>query len=389
MAGQSHLSASRSTLLAAREFTRRSLLRRAAATTTLATGPWFVEQAFSSSGELNVLHRGDELRDSVLPDFAAKTGIKVNATPFSENDEQIKKLRDGPGDAFDLCQPSRELAPRFKDLEVLQPLDTGRLSSAPNFIPAIADGSTSVWTWDSKLYFVPHLWGSEAIAWRTDQTTLEFKDLSYRTLWNDEYKGKVQGRPHSLLLGIGLWLDAAGKLPTNRLSDAFKDEDSLKKAYDVIIQFAVEHKPWIRQFWSTTENTMSGFMENGCAIGQTWDGPALALKTDGKPVTYMAPQEGAIVWVDGWAMAAGAKNVEQAYAFISYLQTPEVNAKAAAASNYNPVIAGSDALLPDAAKKNFADAYPEDALKKLWLRPLEWPWFAELRTAYAERLRAA
>lgn len=346
-------------------------------------------QAFSSSGELNVLHRGDELRDSVLPDFTAQTGITVNATAFSQNEEQIKKLQDTAGQGFDLCQPARELAPRFRDLDVLQPLQADKLANLATLIPAIADGSARDWTWDGKPYFAPHLWGSEAIAWRTDLATLDYQGLSYGTLWNDAYKGEVQGRPHSLLLGIGLWLDATGKLPTNRMRDAFKDADSMKAAYDVIGRFAIEHKPWIKQFWSTAENTMSGFMENGCVIGQTWDGPALALKTDGKPVAYMAPQEGAICWVDGWALTSAAKNLEQAYAFINYLQAPAANAKAADASNYNPVVAGADQLLSDKAKANFADAYPADALQKLWLRPVESDWLVRLRTEYAEKFRAA
>jgi len=130
-------------------------------------------------------------------------------------------------------------------------------------------------------------------------------------------------------------------------------------------------------------------MENGCVIGQTWDGPALALKTDGKPVTYMAPQEGAICWVDGWALTSAAKNLEQAYAFINYLQAPAANAKAADAADYNPVVAGADQLLSDKAKANFAAAYPADALQKLWLRPVESDWLVRLRTEYAEKFRAA
>ena len=71
---------------------------------------------------------------------------------------------------------------------------------------------------------MPHVWGTEAISWRNDLTKIAPAELSFGTLWNDEYKGKVQGRPHSLLLGIGLWMDGTGKLPTNRMLDAFKDE---------------------------------------------------------------------------------------------------------------------------------------------------------------------
>jgi spermidine/putrescine transport system substrate-binding protein len=376
------------TVRAARAFTRRILLKRTVLASALAVGPWVVRDARSSSGELNFLFWDDELPDPVIPDFTRTTGIKVNTTPFSQNEEQINKLQATAGEGFDLCQPTRDRAPQFKDLGLLAPFDTNKLH-LDNLLPSMIDLSTSIWTWDGKLYHLPHCWGSEAIAWRTDLTKLDYKTLSFGTLWNDEYRGKIQGRPHSLLLGIGLWMDRTGKLPSNRMTDAFKDEANFKRLYDPILAFAIQHKPWIKQFWDSADNTKSGFMENGVVIGQTWDGPALSLKKQGKPVSYMAPQEGAIAWLDGWAMTSAAKNVPQVYEWLNYLHTAAVAAKVADGSGYNPVAKGADALLSAAAKKNFQEAYPEDALARLWPRPPEPSWYAELRTQYAEKFKAA
>ena len=150
-------------------------------------------------------------------------------------------------------------------------------------MPGLLAASKANWPWDGKLYHVPHVWGTEAIAWRNDLTKIKPEDLSFGTLWSDEYKGKVQGRPHSLLLGIGLWMDGAGKLPTNRMLDAFKDEASMKKIYDVILPFAIDHKAWIKQFWDSADNTKSGFTTNGVVIGQTWDGPVDQPEEGGRP----------------------------------------------------------------------------------------------------------
>ena len=152
---------------------------------------------------------------------------------------------------------------------------------------------------------------------------------------------------------------------------------------------AVEHKAWIKQFWDSADNTKSGFLENDVIIGQTWDGPALSLKKEGKPINYRAPVEGAITWVDGLSLTKAAKNVDQVYAFIDYLYTPEVSATMAEGSGYNPVVKGADAKLSEAAKKNFQEAYPGDALKNLWHRPPEPSWFAELRTQYADKYKSA
>jgi spermidine/putrescine transport system substrate-binding protein len=378
------------TLRAASSFTRRTLLKSTIAAGGLAAaGPWIVQDALSSSGTLSILHWDDELPDPVIPEFEKKTGIKVNKTPFSQNEEQINKLQATAGTGFDLCQPTHDRAPQFKEIGVLQPFDTNKLKLLDGLLPAMLEGSTKQWTWDSKLYHVPHCWGSEAISWRTDLATLDYKTLSYGTLWDEQFKGKIQGRPHSLLLGIGLWWDRTGKLPSNRMLDAFKDEATMRKIYDPILKFAIEKKSWVKQFWDSADNTKSGLIENGVVIGQTWDGPALSLKKQGKPVSYMAPQEGAIAWLDGWAMTTGAKNVAQAYEWINYLHSPEVSAKVADGSGYNPVAKGADALLSPAAKKNFAESYPEDATSKLWQRPPEPSWFAELRTQYAEKFKAA
>lgn len=379
----------RATVAAARAFTRRTLLARSAVIGgAAAMGPWIVREANASSGSLNIINWDDELPKPVIPDFEKLTGIKVNSTPFSQNEEQINKLQATGGEGFDLCQPTHDRAPQFKDLGLLQPLDEKKLA-LQNVLPPFVATSEKYWRWDGKLYHTPHTWGSEAISWRNDETTLEYKTLSYGTLWKDEYKGKVQGRPHSTLLGIGLWMDASGQLPSNRMLDAFQNEDNFKKIYDKILAFAIAHKPWIKQFWDSADNTKSGLIENGVVIGQTWDGPPISLKKAGKPVSYMAPQEGAITWLDGWAMPTGAANIEQAYAWLQYIHSPEASAKVAEGSGYNPVCKGSDALLSEQAKQIFHEAYPDDALQRLWPRPAEPSWYAELRGQYAEKFKAA
>jgi spermidine/putrescine transport system substrate-binding protein len=383
------LTSSQETMLAVRAFSRRTFLKSTAtAGAVAATGPWYTADAQSSSGSLSILNWDDELPNPVIPDFEKKTGIKVSTTPFSQNEEQINKLQATKGQGFDLCMPTHDRAPQFKAIEVLAPFDEKKLS-IDSILPSAMNASKANWVWDGKLYHVPHCWGTEAIAWRNDLTKIAPGDLSFGTMWNDEYKGKVQGRPHSLLLGLGLWMDATGKLPSNRMLDAFKDEAAMKKIYDVLLKEAIARKPWIKQFWDSGDNTKSGFTSNGCVIGQTWDGPVLSLKKAGQPISFMAPKEGAIGWVDGWAMTKAAKNTEQAYEFLKYLHSKEGSATVAEGSGYNPVAKGSSDLLSDKSKADFAEAYAGSSLEKLWWRPSETSWFADLRTQYAEKFKAA
>jgi len=382
--------AARETLLAARAFNRRTMLKTSVlAGAAVVSAPWIVKDAFSSSGEMNLLMWSDEFPDPVIPDFEKKSGIKVNQTPFSQNEEQINKLQATGGEGFDLCQPTCNRAPQYKDLQVLAPFDTNKLTQMSALVPSMIDNSKGLWTWDGGLYHLPHVWGSEALSFRTDEYKGDLSKLSFGSLWTDDVKGHTQGRGHSFLLGIGLWMDHSGQMPSNRMLDGYKDEASFKKVWDPILKFAIEHKSWVKQFWDSADNTKSGLMENDVWIGQTWDGPPLSLKKDGKPVSYQAPVEGAIVWLDGLALMKSAKNLDQAYEFINYLHTPEVSAKVSDGSNYNPVVNGADALTSAAFKKNFQEAYPGDALKNVWPWPAEPGWYAEIRSQYVDQFTAA
>jgi spermidine/putrescine transport system substrate-binding protein len=374
--------------------TRRQVLARViragaigAALSTGVLGLMPMRSARSSSGELRLLHWSDQLPYPVIPDFERETGIKVMATPFSDSAAHIALLRDNPG-KYDLCQPMQHLAPRFREAKLLAPLDTKKMSNVGNIVPSMLESAKIAWTWDGDLYHLPHCWGCEGISWRTDLATIERAALSYSTLWREDLKGKVQAHPDSLLMGIGLWLDYTGRMPSNRMADAFKNPDAMRTVYDAIVKVAVEKKDWIARYWIGPYEIKSN-LQSGAVIGLTWDGPVMTSKREGKPVDFMAPLEGAMAWFSGWSMAAGARNKEQAYAWLDYLATARVAAKVAEGSGYSPVVNGATGLLSEATRLNFDDAFPGDSLDQLWYRPAEPVWFAEQREEYLRKIRTA
>tara|TARA_B110000503_G_scaffold79392_1_gene121960 strand:+ start:159 stop:1358 length:1200 start_codon:yes stop_codon:yes gene_type:complete len=369
---------------------RRSFLKTSAIGVGSMAAPSIISfKALASSGELNLMNWSDEFMGDVIPDFEKATGIVVNQTPFSQNEEQINKLQATGGEGFDLISPTVNRAPQYRDLDVIAPYDMGRLKNVGNLIGSMVKASEDLWTWGGGLNHLPHCWGSEAISYRTDLYKGDPSQISYGSMWDEGVKGHVQGRPHSFLLSIGLWWDASGKMASNRMLDGYKDEDNFKKVWDPILAFAIENKAFVKQFWDSADSTKSGLMENDVHIGLTWDGPALSLKKDGKPVNYVAPIEGAITWIDGLSLMKSAQNVDAAYEFLNYLHTPEVSAKFSEAAGYNPVVVGADQFTSDVFKKNFQEAFSGDALSKLWAWPPEPTWYAEIRSQYADKFKAA
>ena len=380
---------SRKTQRAAKEFTRRTVLRGAAAAGGLAAiAPYVISaEAKAASGELKIMMWSDYLPASFVDKFTAATGVTIKHTPFGSNEELINKMRATKGRGFDLISPTNDRTGQWQDLDLLQEFDMSKVPT-DNVLPSMLDISGK-FSWDGKPRHLPFLWGTEAMAWRTDKWETSYEDLSYGDLWSEELKGKVMGRAHSLMSGIGLYLDGSGQLPSNRMLDAYKDEDNMRRIWTEITQFAVDHKPHLKQFWNDADGQINGFMQNDVVLGQTWDGPPLRLKKEGKPVTFMAPQEGAFTWLDGLAIPIGAENLDAVYAFIEFSYDPENAGLLANETGYNATAKGADEYLAPAAKKNFQEAYPGDALDKLWPWPPTPSWYAEIRAEYVDKFVAA
>ncbi len=381
---------SRKTQHAAMTFTRRTVLSHAAAVGTLAAlGPYVLtSEAKAASGELKVLIWQGYVPQSLRDRFEADTGVRIKITNYGSNEELLNKLKATKGRGFDVISPTLNRKPQWEPLGLLQPWDMNRVPT-DKIEAAMVKASTDEWTWDGGIHHLPYIWGTEAMSWRTDLWQQDYANLSYGDLWLPEMKGKAQGRPHSLMAGIGLYLDRSGQLPSNRMLDAYKDEDNMRRIWGEITKFAVEHKPWIKQFWNDHNTQKSGFMQNGVVIGQTWDGPAMELKKEGKPVTYMAPQEGAFAWLDGLSLPVGAKNLDAVYEFLKVSFQPEVGGQLGNDTGYNPVALGADDHLSEASKKAFQEAYPGDALDRLWWWPAEPVWYAAARAEFRDKFVAA
>ncbi|MBL4907886.1 MAG: extracellular solute-binding protein [Sneathiella sp.] len=374
------------TMKAAKQHSRRGVLKNAALLGSVAAmGPWVVENAFSSSGHLNIMMWSDYLPKSFREKFKAKTGITIKHTPYGSNEELLNKLKATKGRGFDLISPTNDRGGQWQDLGLLGTIDMNRVDTSA-ILPSMMNIS-SKFSWDGKPRHLPFIWGTEALAYRTDKFTTDYGKLSYGDLWIPEMKGKIMGRPHSMMAGIGRYLEGKGDLPP--FTEAYESEEKMRKIWDKITKLAVEHKPWIKQFWNDADGQINGFMQNGVVLGQTWDGPPLRLFKENKPVRFMAPKEGAFTWLDGLAIPLGAKNIDAIYEFVNFANDPEISGLIANETGYNTVSTGAADYLTEDSKKAFASAYPGDALDKLWPWPATPSWYAEIRNQYRDKFVAA
>ena len=285
-----------------RVWSRRRLLRGAvAAGTAAAVGPWIVGDARSSSGSLTVMIWSDYLPAPLVARFERQTGIKIKHLPYGSNAELLNRLKASKGRGIDLVSPTNDRKPQWRDLDLLRPWDMNRVS-VDKITKSTLDIALSQFSWDGGNYLIPFVWGTEGLAWRTDKWSRKPEDLSYGDLFLPEMKGRIMGRAYSMMTGIGLYLHHSGKMGSNRMLDAYQDEDSMRRVWDKVTKIAIEHKSWVKLLWDDAETQVNGFLRNGVVLGQTWDGPANRLQKDGEPITYRAPREGALAWLDGLAL---------------------------------------------------------------------------------------
>ena len=385
---------SQETALAAKRLTRRTLLQAAAVGTVAVAAPAVVSRkVLASSGEVNVLMWSDYLPPSFIESFKAKTGITINYTGIGSNEEIINKMKATKGRGFDICSPTNMRSLQWVELGLLQPFDFGRIKNIGNVNPAMLKVGETEWNFGNKgPHWIPHIWGTEAVSWRTDKWTP--KDgpdglPSYGDIWDPAVKGKTMMRPHSGMLGAGLYLETTGVLKPGDMRRAYESEEVMRPIWQKVTDFCIKNKAQVKLFWNDADSQKNGFLTEGVVVGQTGDGPPIAMKNEGEPIMYRAPKEGALAWVDGMAMPIGAENVDQTYAFIDYCYEPEPAGKAIDKHGYNSAVLGADTFASEQYAKNFTEAYPGDSLANLWPWPKEPQWYADVRTEYRNKFVSA
>tara|TARA_B100001741_G_scaffold37167_1_gene26430 strand:- start:2111 stop:3256 length:1146 start_codon:yes stop_codon:yes gene_type:complete len=374
--------------LKAAKVSRRSVLKGAAATgAAAAIGPWYIPNAFAAP-VVNVLMWGEYLPDSVVADFKAKTGITVNHTKIGDNGEIISKMKAGGGAGYDLASPTNMRALQWADLGVLAPFDMNRINTSAVNPGMLAVGERD-WNFGGKgSHWVPQLWGTESISWRTDKWQPDGLP-SFGDIWepNPGIDGAfMMGRTYSMMTGCGIWMHHQGKMD---FWSSYNDEDTMRKNWETITEYCISKKGNLVKFWSGADPQKQGFTSDGVVVGQTWDGPIAAMMKAGEPVAYQTTDEGALAWIDGITMSAKAENIDEAYELINYSFTPETGGQTVNEIGYNSAVNGASDHYSDETKALAKAIYPGDTSTKLNPWPPEPPWYADARAEYANKFETA
>ena len=238
--------------------------------------------------------------------FEAQTGTTVVHDYFNSEQEMLTKLRTNPG-TYDVVMINAAFTGQAVEEGMIQPIDLGKISNADGLAPEMA--KSELLNAQGSTYGVPWVWGLTSLA--INDKAFDSPPVSVEVMWNPAHKGKVVLRDDALE-AVQFGALATGQ-DINDIGDLGAVRDKLASLM-----------PQIRTFWSS-ENDWNQMVASGqLDVGTYWSGSASRAKTNfNLPVTFVIPQEGAVGWLDGLSIPAGAKNVEGAHAFIDYMISPD------------------------------------------------------------------
>ncbi|SMX44957.1 extracellular solute-binding protein [Actibacterium lipolyticum] len=368
------------------KFTRRSAIQLAGAAVA---SPALLKanDALASSGSVKVLAWQDYVQPNIAEKFEADTGIKLELTTFGSNDEAESTIRANGGKGFDIVFPSITNASGYID-------DNGESFFAPvpadvnvdAVIPSFLRDSASLGgQFNGEQILLPFDWGTEGITLNRGKLSIAESDLSFGDLFLQEgAKGAAAFRQKSAIMGAGLYLDATGEVPSNRMLDVYKSEDDARRVWGAVTKWILEHKENFGAFWNNATEATAAFKEAGCVIGQTWDTTGLLLNREDSNYVYRAPKEGIITWLDSFGMLKGAENPDQGVAFMNFMLQPEVGGMFANNTGYNSAVAGAADFASEEFKAQFNSVYSQDVLSNMWWWQADTPFFAPIRNEFVE-----
>lgn len=241
--------------------------------------------------------------------YIAKNGAPPNFATFGGSEEALTKMRGGF--VVDVSHPCNQAMPRWVQSGLFQPIDTTRLSNWPDVIPELVDlpGNDAG---DGKVWMSPFDWGQTSITYRTDLFELEGEE-SWDMLWDARYAGRLG----SLASGADAWWCGAIKAGVD-----FANIDS-EEAFEKIAAAMREQRPLIRTYTDDTTTLEQALSAGEMVASMTWNSSAVLLQSEGIPVRFARPKEGALTWVCGPMIHKDAPNLDRAYEVIDSLLSVE------------------------------------------------------------------
>lgn len=283
----------------------------------------------------------------IIQAFEKKTGARVEIT-FVDTDEVLwTRLTANEGRDFDVFALNIAELARFIDRGISVPLDPTLIPNLSRQQPRFRDPhAIPGLTRFRQLYAVPYAFAEMGLIY--NRALVDEPPTSLAAMWDPRYQGKVlayDGSSHNFSLAAML-LGLANPFGLN-------DEQ-----FVLATERLVALRRNVLTFYTLPEDATRLFLENPVALVFANYGmqQVKALQDAGADVGYVIPQEGALAWLDCWALARDARSPALAHAWIDFMLGPQASEALATRHGLGTTTLPSDL---------------DDSARLLWLEPVQ------------------
>jgi putative spermidine/putrescine transport system substrate-binding protein len=298
--------------------------------------------------------------------FEKDTSCKVTVKVAATSDEMVSLMNQG---GYDLVTASGDASNRLIAGGTVQPIN---IALIPSYSTVDERLQTASWhTVNGVHYGVPYQWGPNVLMYNT--TIFPTPPTSWNVVFEEQNlpdgksnKGRVQAYDGAIYIA-----DAAVYLKSHNPELGITDPYQLNKTqFDAAVTLLTAQRKLISRYWHDAAVQMDDFTNEGMAASSSWPYQVNLLKSSGKPISSVIPQEGVTGWADTTMLSAKAPHPNCAYMWMEHSLNPHVQGDVAAWFGSVPAVPAAckgDALLTDTGCS--ANGFDDFAKIYFWKTP--------------------
>ena len=290
--------------------TRRTLLAAAAALGLICSA------TARAAEELRILAWQGYADDDWVAEFEKETGAEVSVV-FAQTDDEIwSKIKGSEGEDFDLFAVNTSELQRYIDAGLAAPHDLAKIPNQQQTLPQFRDlAQVRGVERDGKVYGIPFAFDSIGLIY--DTTKVDPAPTSMNVLWDPKYQGRIL-----------LYDASAHNFSFAALAEGIENPFELTDAQLAEIKGKlIELQKNALSYYQSSDEALQIYNSNDVALifanfGQQ---QLKLMKDSGAPIAYVVPKEGALAWLDTWALSKGAKNPELAEKWVNFVLQKKIS----------------------------------------------------------------
>ena len=241
--------------------------------------------------------------------FEKRHGVKVEITTVASDDVLRAKIASSDGPGFDLVAANTAEIARMVARRLLAPLPLSNIPNTQRQLPRFRDlQAIAGLAQGSDVYGMPYTYSEMGLIY--DRQQFSVPPQSIAVLWDPRWQGKVlafDGSSHGFALAAMRRGLPPFQIPVNQFGPLARDLVALRRN--------------VRSFYSLPEESLELFRKHRVAVMHANYGQQQLkqLRDAGLNVGYVVPKEGALAWLDCWAITRRSIQVGLAAQWINYM----------------------------------------------------------------------